>query len=191
MDCFENTRHHCSVFRARKIRETMLAPVKRFYSVLQTSNGLTMVVNLNELYHVLRQTKLDWIHWKGPWWGGDEFPNFKILQNVLFRGVHAKPLIKCESVPVFGQLLPWSAPFFFSCVVRPCFKMHCVLRCVPLLLNKPLHTQNMYMFISDIENFLHRRKRSNHPENAERLQFLTWFWIDFPPIAKNPQFMSM
>ena len=49
MDCFEDTRHHCNVFRARKIRETMLAPVKRFDSVLQTSNDLTMVLNLNKV----------------------------------------------------------------------------------------------------------------------------------------------
>ena len=52
----------------------------------------------------------------------------------------------------------------------PWFKM----RCVPLLLKKFLHTQNM--FISDIEIFLHRRKVSKHTQKTLKDGN---FWPDF------------
>ena len=90
-------------------------------------------------------------------------------KNYFFikRNANVKPLIKCKSVPVFGQLLLLNASFFL-CVVRPWFKM----RCVSLTMKKLLHTQNM--FINAIEIFFIDVKSANtltlKNEN---------FWFDF------------
>jgi len=67
---------------------------------------------------------------------------------------------------------------FFLCVVRSWFKM----RCVPLLLEKLLYTQNM--FISGMENFLHRRKLwmfcnrdKIKPKSGQKFPSFSVFWV--------------
>jgi len=67
---------------------------------------------------------------------------------------------------------------FFLCVVRSWFKM----RCVSLLLEKLLYTQNM--FISVMENFLHRRelcifcnRDKIKPKSGQKFSSFSVFWV--------------